>query len=164
VRECEEIAVLLRGPDGQQEWIQIDPEDPGNLGEIPSDPEIAEALRDAAIHHAIGRWLHVRSEDWVVEEIKVVPRKESTSLTPPSAKTEDICGAVVRCRSLLKLANFLLPHSAREDALDEWMDEIQGAAEEGRPFRRRALSILCRSLPPLALRARLPVRARRGES
>jgi hypothetical protein len=70
---------------------------------------------------------------------------------------------VSRCRSLLQAANVALPSSVREDALDEWMDEIQSAAEEGLPVRRRALSILFRTLPVAALRTRLRIRARRRE-
>ena len=86
---------------------------------------------------------------------------------PTKTEADDVLDSTVRrvsgCRSILRLANFVLPRSVREDALDEWMDELLSAAEEDLSFRRRAISILCRSLPALALRARRPVRARRGE-
>lgn len=71
--------------------------------------------------------------------------------------------SVSRCRGLFELANMVLPRAIREDALDEWMDEIHCAVEAGLPVRQRVLSILFRSLPKQALRARFPVRARRGE-
>lgn len=67
---------------------------------------------------------------------------------------------VAKCRSLLGLAHRVLPPGVREDALDEWMDEIECAAVEGKPVLRRTLSILCRSLLSLALRSRRPARAR----
>lgn len=67
---------------------------------------------------------------------------------------------VDRCRTLFYLAKVALPPSARDDAIDEWMDEIECAAAAGRPVLRRTVSILVRSLPRLALRSRLPKRVR----
>jgi len=67
---------------------------------------------------------------------------------------------VSRCRSLLDLAKVVLPPSARDDAIDEWTDEIECAAATGRPVLRRTVSILVRSLPRLAVRSRLPKRVR----
>jgi hypothetical protein len=70
-------------------------------------------------------------------------------------------GKVERCHSILRLANFVLPPRSRDEALDEWIDEIECAAAEKKPVVRRTLSIVFRALPSLALRARLPARARR---
>jgi hypothetical protein len=67
---------------------------------------------------------------------------------------------VAKCRSMLQLANRVLPPDVREDALDEWTDEIECAAAEKKPVFRRALSILCRSLPREAVRSRRPARVR----
>lgn len=71
---------------------------------------------------------------------------------------------VEKCRSILRIANRLLPEGSREEALDEWMDEIETAAAKELPVFRRTASIVVRSLPVLALRIRLPARAPRGGS
>lgn len=71
---------------------------------------------------------------------------------------------MTRCRSLLARASCLLPPGEREEALDEWTDEIETAAGEGRPILRRTLSIVFRALPTIAVRIRMhrPSRAPRG--
>lgn len=69
---------------------------------------------------------------------------------------------VTRCRSILGLVNRALPRGVRDDMLDEWMDDIETAAEEGMPVRRRMVSIVLRSLPAIAWRSRRPTRAREG--
>ncbi len=71
---------------------------------------------------------------------------------------------VAKCRSVLKIANRLLPKDVRDEAIDEWMDEIECAAAADLPVFRRTLSILLRSLPALAWRSRQPARARRGRA
>ncbi len=68
--------------------------------------------------------------------------------------------ATGHCRSVLSLAYLALPLSTRQDALDEWLDEIACAEVAGRPVVRRTLSIIVRTLPRLAARSRLPIRAR----
>jgi hypothetical protein len=80
-----------------------------------------------------------------------------------SAK-RDRRAAVHRACSLLALAKRALPPEVREEALQEWVDEIESAAEEGQPVRRRAVSIVLRALPVLAVRSRLPARVRGGGS
>lgn len=72
--------------------------------------------------------------------------------------------AVHRACSLLALAKRALPPEVREEALQEWVDEIETAADEGLPVRRRAISIVLRALPVLAVRSRLPARVRGGGS
>jgi hypothetical protein len=69
---------------------------------------------------------------------------------------------VARCRSVLDLASRLLPAEARHDAFDEWVDEIESAACDGRPITRRTASIIFRSIPYAAWRSRRPSRMRRG--
>jgi hypothetical protein len=132
---------------------------------------LTSEMRTAMTEEALRRWLITQDRGPLarVENVELFVR-EGGSLTRQGASEFDFPHAddptarhVSRCRQLLQFANFVLPPSVRKNALDEWMDEIQSAAEEGLPFRRRALSILFRSLPALALRARLPVRARRGE-
>ena len=68
--------------------------------------------------------------------------------------------SVRHCRSLLGIARIALPEDVYEDAVAEWMDEIESAATNDRPVIRRAVSILIRSLPVLAWRSRLPSRVR----
>jgi hypothetical protein len=68
------------------------------------------------------------------------------------------------CKSLLAAAHRVLPRTVQEEALDEWLDEIECAASQGKPVLRRTISILCRALPVLAVRSRLPARARGGGS
>lgn len=69
---------------------------------------------------------------------------------------------VGRCRSLLTIAKGVLPPDTRDDALDEWMDEIECAVEANHRVTGRLLSILFRALPAVAWRSRRPAWARRG--
>ncbi|HET7416990.1 MAG TPA: hypothetical protein VFJ61_05150 [Solirubrobacterales bacterium] len=73
-------------------------------------------------------------------------------------EVEAVDPKTARCRSLLARACCLLPPAEREEALDEWADEIETAALQGRPIVRRTLSIVFRALPAMALRMRLPSR------
>jgi hypothetical protein len=86
---------------------------------------------------------------------------ESVEPAPATPKRDRRRG-VAPARSLLALANRVLPPEDREEALAEWVDEIETAADEGLSVRRRAISILLRSLPVMALRSRLPARVRGG--
>lgn len=65
------------------------------------------------------------------------------------------------CFSFLSVAVNVLPRPDRQEALDEWADELRCAAEERLPILRRTASILVRALPPMALRGRVLSRARR---
>jgi signal peptidase II len=67
-----------------------------------------------------------------------------------------------RCLSALRLACLLLPQEIREEQFSEWRDEIQCADEHGLSSGRRTLSIVLRSIPRLAWRARRPGRLRSG--
>lgn len=69
---------------------------------------------------------------------------------------------VERCRSVLRVANLLLPRGVREDAFDEWVDEIECAAEAGLAVVSRTLSILFRSLPVMVWRSRGLAQVQRG--
>ena len=89
----------------------------------------------------------------------LIARAEVTAVV--SEEPAPARGRVERCHSILRLANLVLPPRVRGEALDEWIDEIECAAAEKKPVLRRTLSIVFRSLPSLALRARLPARARR---
>ncbi len=91
----------------------------------------------------------------VVSEGRVVRR-----LTPPPDERGSQRGRVGRCRSLLAIVRHVLPSDVRDDALDEWLDEIECAAAAGRPVVRRTASIILRALPSLAWRSRVPARAR----
>jgi hypothetical protein len=62
---------------------------------------------------------------------------------------------------LLWVACALLPREIRQEQFEEWRDEIQCARETGLPAARRTLSIVSRSIPQLAWRARRPSRIRR---
>lgn len=68
---------------------------------------------------------------------------------------------VARCRQHLALAARLLPAAVRQDALDEWIDEIECAAEAGKRIRGRALSIMLRTVPHAIWRAWRPAVVRR---
>jgi hypothetical protein len=104
-----------------------------------------------------GRWV----EAWEIDHwgctTEPAPREDV-------GETADRRAAAARSCSLLAFAHRALPAEVREETLEEWVDEIQTAADLGLPVRRRALSILLRSLPVLALRARLPARVRGGGS
>jgi hypothetical protein len=78
--------------------------------------------------------------------------------TPEAAKEARSVG---RCRSILGIAKVVLPRDVCDDAVDEWMDEIECAAAENRPVLRRTISIVVRSLPLLAWRSRVPMRVRK---
>lgn len=67
---------------------------------------------------------------------------------------------VARSRSIISAAIRLLPANAREEALDEWMDEVECAAEAGAGTRARTWSIVSRALPVAIWRAWWPARAR----
>jgi hypothetical protein len=101
-----------------------------------NEPEIALTITDPRVRH--------RST-----------RSEPVGQAGPSR-------TVRRCGSLLGAASRLLPSSVRDEAVDEWLDEIETAAEDGRPILRRTLSIL-QSLPIQAWRVRRAVRVRPGE-
>ena len=84
--------------------------------------------------------------------------------SPTDSSQQPSNPSLAKCRSMLELAAGLLPQGERDDAFEEWVDEIETAASEGLPIFRRTCSIVCRSLPALVLRARLPRRAPRGGS
>jgi hypothetical protein len=69
-----------------------------------------------------------------------------------------------RCQSLLEVGQRLLPARIREETLDEWVDELETAAEKGRAIWRRTFSILFRALPSIACRSRLSLHGRRGSN
>lgn len=167
------VIVAFRHPDGNEGTFLIGPEELDDLG-VHADTQGIDAIGIHTIEETLRRRFVASGADWPGPDIKVylsdgaawddaLPFAARLRKPAASGDPDPAVRRVLRCRSLLRLANLALPPSAREDALDEWMDEIQSAVEEGLPFRRRALSILCRSLPMLALRARFPVRARRGE-
>jgi len=162
--------VRVCGRSGHEETISFDV---GELALSDLSLLVSDKPSRALIEEAMARYGRDIDEGVLkrLDHIEVYLREQGLPVEVESAGIEaESAGApdsaarrISRCRSLLQLANFVLPPAAREDALDEWMDEIQCAAEENLPLGGRVLSILCRSLPALALRARLPVRARRGE-
>jgi hypothetical protein len=166
---------MLRGHDGRQEIVEIDSRE---LRDLDPDAGLSPVrLRSPAFLQGLEHRIRVERDDWdgQLKDVRVLYiddnlahswlKREGRIVEGAEASDErdDTLRQISRCRGLLRLANLALPRSVREDALDEWMDEIHCAAEEGLPLRHRALSILFRSLPALALRARFPVRARRGE-
>jgi hypothetical protein len=165
------VRLLRRGR--PEDTVELGPEQLREFGLVldrdlsdASSAQIAEAVRRGIAER--GAWnaeltdVQLVLRDYTIHLDTTYTRwAEARSLDHPAP--DPIDRRVSRCRSILELANLALPSSLREDALDEWMDEIQTAAEQGLPIRRRAFSILLRSLPALALRARLPVRARRRE-
>jgi hypothetical protein len=94
---------------------------------------------------------------WKIEFVEVGSQSSGEDLNRLQAGPQR---KVAKCRSMLELANRVLPPGVREEALDEWMDDVECAAEAKKPVIRRTLSILFRSLPSLALRSRRPARAR----
>ncbi len=70
---------------------------------------------------------------------------------------------IKRCRSVLELVHHFLPAVIREDALDEWIDELEAAAAEGAPIVKRTVSIVTMAVPRLVIRGVLSngIRARR---
>jgi hypothetical protein len=163
------VRAFFRRGDGDRETVVISSEVLDSL-KLDFD-SLASAGATPWIREAIARQLKLQGGEQVkaISDIEIVlsdiylQKAEVISKIEVAGVPQSTLRHVSRCRRLLQCANFVLPPSVREDALDEWMDEIQSAAEENLPFRRRALSILFRSLPALALRARLSVRARRGE-
>lgn len=67
-----------------------------------------------------------------------------------------------RHRSVLAFVDWLLPPDVREEVLDEWMDDVETASEEGKRIGRRVFWILVRSLPSEVWRSRRPARVRGG--
>lgn len=68
--------------------------------------------------------------------------------------------AVSRCRSVFNLGKRLLPSDVRDDVTDEWIDEIETAAEAGKPVLWRTISILAYAFPCAVIRSLRPSRAR----
>lgn len=105
-------------------------------------------FEDSDLDSAVSTWAMmfdpIRKED-KVEQVKAPPDRR-----------------LAKCRSMLELATGFLPLAERDEALDEWTDEIETASAKGLPIFRRTCSIILRSLPVLALRSRLPKRAPRG--
>ncbi|HET7484363.1 MAG TPA: hypothetical protein VFJ64_03210 [Solirubrobacterales bacterium] len=64
------------------------------------------------------------------------------------------------CRALLTFASHALPPTDRQEALDEWMDELECAVAENLPILRRTASILFRTCPHMAIRRRASKRMR----
>jgi hypothetical protein len=131
-------------------------------GEVGGGPRRAEelSLRFLKTHGHVTRDIENLSEvsekwSFTFEGVRPEPTTAAEPEEAPNTKA-------VRCRSLLASASCLLPPDEREEALDEWADEIETAAQKGGPVVRRTLSILFRSLPSMALRTRLPSRVSRG--
>ena len=80
--------------------------------------------------------------------------KKKRATRPPTRHQRQI----VQCRSVLGLACCLLPSDMREDALDEWLDELHCAAAEKRPVVRRTISIAVGAVLRLSVEARRSVR------
>lgn len=127
------------------------------VGERMARDLIAMLLRRNALILDAGLSLDDAFESWGVSlfDAATTDQPDVAPASPPSPR-------LARCRSLLGLASGLLPASEREDAFDEWADEVETAAAEGRPILRRTCSIVARSLPVMILRSRLPKRAPRG--
>jgi hypothetical protein len=164
------VKVVITGSDGFEHVVELSPEELREIG-VDGRALLSDEGQSAAIEAAIYRGIRVHDDGWSPDTIKVhltglevLDKPSLDRVLWPERVSDSSARHVARCHALLRLANFALPPAVREEALDEWMDEIQCAAEKGLPFRRRALSILCRSLPALALRARLPIRSRRGEN
>lgn len=127
------------------------------VGERMARDLIAMLLRRNALILDEGLSLDGAFESWGVSlfDAATTDQPDVAPASPPSPR-------LTRCRSLLGLATGLLPASEREDAFDEWADEIETAMADGRPILRRTCSIVLRTLPVLMVRARLPKRAPRG--
>jgi hypothetical protein len=129
------------------------------LAEIAEDPgsSLPRNLYCAAVH-VVG----IMDRDAIGTSVTITTRRSSRTQVVGVMSSTRPSRAVRRCNSLLDAAGRLLPPSVRDEAVDEWRDEIETAAEGGRPVVRRTLSML-RSLPIHAWRARRPVRARPGD-
>ena len=144
--------------------------DPGELSSMKPDA-LEEMITNSLAATAARSW---DDADLLpqLEEIKLVstvhdPWAEATLLGQENkVPQEEVVPSrrAQRCKSLLAAAHRVLPRTVREEALDEWLDEIECAASQGKPVLRRTISILCRALPILAVRSRLPARARGGGS
>lgn len=117
-------------------------------------PETIEGWRLQQITHGTERDRELQTA-WEAG-VEAARAKQAVVAKPARARQ------VAKCRSLLEIGNRLLPQDVRDEALDEWMDEIECAAAKDLPVFRRVLSILLRSLPALAWRNRQPAPARRG--
>jgi hypothetical protein len=135
------------------------------LEHSPTETEFRLFDRAFAAERLVEEKAHVKS--WRLEQITTSSfagegRTARGALIRGSAAGETRRSRqVARCRSLLEIGNLLLPPGVRDDALDEWMDEIECAAAKNRPVLPRVVSIL-RTLPLLAWRSRLARARRRG--
>lgn len=129
------------------------------LAEIAEDPgsSLPRNLRGAAVHG-----VELLDFDEIGTSVAITTRRSNRPLVVRPTNSKGPSRTVRRCGSLLDTAGRLLPPAVRDETLDEWIDEIETAAEDGQPVVRRTLSLL-RSLPILAWRGRRAVRVRPGD-
>jgi hypothetical protein len=146
----EEWQKLHRDTESSQiarEQLILDVVSDAGIIQFPSISELSDVARSWEISFAPS---DIRVSD-------DLPEVDDAKVDRPDERT-------AKCRWVLRLANHLLPSEAREESIDEWIDEIETASEGGVGVYRRTASILVRSLPVLAWRSRMPARVRGGGS
>jgi hypothetical protein len=145
---------------------------PGELSLLSSERSDVRSRAEFALLNRAVRVAQEDVRDVLSYEVEVTTHKPgfvyragvTATLTKELLHPSGKHGKVERCHSILRVANLVLPSRVRDEALDEWIDEVECAAAEKKPVLRRTLSIVFKSLPSLALRARLPRARREGGS
>lgn len=117
------------------------------------------------LHENAENWERIRASELLRRKLSrqkqfamyISRRSPVVGPSPPKSVSR-----LERCRSMVGLAKHFLPRDQRDDFADECLDEVEAAAEAGRPVIRRTASILFRALPVLIVRSRLPARARKA--
>jgi hypothetical protein len=126
----------------------------------------AAGAQDAGLLERVGDGIRLQPRSGAHPEMRFVAlvmrrsalaRREATDLASSRGRrvrSRD----VARSRSVISAAVRLLPASAREEAIDEWMDEVECAAEADVGTIGRTCSIVLRALPTAIWRAWRPAR------
>lgn len=91
----------------------------------------------------------VRSRLFIRRVLDAIEDVDLAEEEAPGREEEQIAA----CRSVLMVVGRVLPAEAREEMLDEWMDDLESALEQGRPLLPRVVSIL-RSFPYMVVQCR----------
>lgn len=143
--------------DGQAISFRVIGEDLPGLGK-PESRWTEQDLAMAACRHGFDVGGPEIESFVVAVTTQLDDREVPAHVTSEQGSTSD--HSVERCRSALVIAGRLLPGAVRNEAVDEWLDEIECAASAQRGVTRRTASILIRTLPALVWRSRRPMYVR----
>jgi hypothetical protein len=146
-------------PDHCRQLLSLDEEE-----RLCAEDQVLERIRliegwDAKAMRTL--WLSVDESSELPVGTRVKAVSDVASVWGESPKPRPAKRRLSFCFSFLSVAVNALPQPDRQEALDEWVDELRCAAEESLPILRRTASILVRALPSMALHGRFLSRARR---